>query len=208
MRVNLMTGWMAAAVLSAAAVVASFSPCLAQGNNYRPVQARPPAPSQNRPQPHPGQAHAGDWLRRYKGLSPAEQERALQNDPGFRNKSPEQQQRLRHQLRIFSSLPPREQQRIVDNMDKWAHLTPQQKQQARDVFGRMQHLPPNRRPMVRTAIRDLSTMPPERREEVINSSRFKKMFSPEERDVMRAAVTLPLAPQESGRSEEPAAPEE
>jgi hypothetical protein len=33
------------------------------------------------------------------------------------------------------------------------------------------------------------------------------MFTPEERDVMRAAVRLPLAPQE-GRSEETAAPEE
>jgi Protein of unknown function (DUF3106) len=207
MRGNFMTGWMATAVLSAATVVASFSPCLAQGN-YRPVQGRPPAQNQNHPQPHPPQAHAGDWLRRYKGLSPAEQERALQNDPGFRNKSPEQQQRLRQQLRLFSSLPPREQQRIVDNMDKWAHLTPEQKLQAREVYGRMQHLPPNRRPMVRTAIRDLSAMPPERREEVIDSNRFKKMFSPDERDVMRAAVRLPLVPQESGKSEEPATPEE
>ena len=62
--------------------------------------------------------------------------------------------------------------------------------------------------MVRTAIRDLSAMPPERREEIINSNRFKKMFSPEERDVMRAAVRLPLAPQENGRAEEPPAPEQ
>jgi hypothetical protein len=207
MRGDFMTGWMATAVLSAATVVASFSPCLAQ-SNYRPVQARPPAQNQNHPQPHPPQAHAGDWLRRYKGLSPAEQEHALQNDPGFRNKSPEQQQRLRQQLRLFSSLPPREQQRIVDNMDKWAHLTPEQKQQAREVFGRMQHIPPERRPAVRAAIRNLSTMPPERREEVIDSKRFQKTFSPEEREVMRAAVRLPLVPQENGKSEEPAAPEE
>jgi Protein of unknown function (DUF3106) len=203
-----MTGWMATAVLSAATVVASFSPCLAQDDNYRPVQTRPPAPNQNHPQPHSGQAHAGDWLRRYKGLPPGEQDRALQNDPGYRRMSPEQQKRLRQQLHYFASLPPREQQRVVDNMDRWAHLTPEQKQQARDVYGRMQQLPPNRRPMVRTAIRNLSAMPPERREEVINSNRYKKMFSPEERDVMRAAVRLPLASQENGRSEEPAAPEE
>ena len=203
-----MTGWMATAVLSAAAVVASFSPCLAQRNNYRPVQTRPPAPNQNYPQPHPPHAHAGDWLRRYKGLPPGEQERALQNDPGFRRMNPEQQRRLRQQLHYFASLPPREQQRVVDNMDRWAHLTPEQKQQAREVFGRMQHIPPERRPMVRTAIRNLSAMPPERREEVIDSNRFKKMFSSEERDVMRAAVRLPLAPQENGRSEEPPAPEE
>ena len=102
----------------------------------------------------------------------------------------------------------RSQQRIVDNMDRWAHLTPEQKHQAREVFGRMQQIPLERRPMVRTAIRDLSAMPPEQREEIINSNRFKRMFSPEERDVMRAAVRLPLSPQENGRAEEPPAPEQ
>ena len=207
MRGHFMTGWMATAVLSAATVMASLSPCRAQSSNYRPAQARPPAQNQNHPQPHPPQAHAGDWLRRYKGLPPGEQDRALQSDSGFRRMNPQQQQRLRQQLHYFASLPPREQQRIVDNMDRWAHLTPEQKQQARDVFGRMQHIPPERRPMVRTAIRDLSAMPQERREEVIDSNRFKKMFSPEERDAMRAAVRLPFASQE-GRSEETAAPEE
>ncbi len=205
-RGNFMTGWMATAVLLAATVGVSLSPCLAQSGNFRPVQGRPVAPSH--PQPHPGPAHAGDWLRRYKGLSPAEQERALQNDPGFLRMSPEQQQRLRQQLRYFSSLPPRQQQRIVDNMDKWAHLTPEQKQQAREVFGRMQQLPPERRPMVRTAIRDLSAMPPAQREQIIDSDRFRKMFTPEERDVMRQAVRLPLAPQEGGKPEEPPAPEQ
>jgi Protein of unknown function (DUF3106) len=205
-RGKFMTGWMATAVLSTATVGVSLSPCLAQSRNFRLVQGRPVAPSH--PQPHPGQAHAGDWLRRYKGLSPAEQERALQNDPGYLRMSPAQQQRLRQQLRYFSSLPPRQQQRIVDNMDKWAHLTPEQKQQAREVFGRMQQLPPERRPMVRTAIRDLSAMPPAQREQIIDSDRFKRMFTPEERDVMRQAVRLPLAPQEGGKSEEPAAPEQ
>src|SRR5580658_6951221 len=202
MRRNFMTGWMTMAVLSAATVVVSLSPCVAQRSDLHAVQGRPTAPN------HQGEAHAGDWLRRYKGLPPGEQDRALQNDPGFRHMTPQQQQRLRQQLHYFASLPPREQQRIVDNMDRWAHLTPEQKQQAREVFGRMQQLPPERRPMVRSAIRDLSAMPPERREEIINSNRFKRMFSPEERDVMRAAVRLPLTPQENVRPEEPPAPEQ
>jgi hypothetical protein len=199
-RANLMTGWMAMAVLSAASVVLSLSPCLAQRNNFRPVQGRQAAPNQNHQQPpHQGQGHAGDWLRRYKGLPPGEQDRALQNDPGFRRMSPEQQQRLRKQLHYFASLPPREQQRVVDNMDRWAHLTPEQKQ----VVNRMRQLPPDRQRMVTTAVRDLRAMPPEQREKIINSGRFKKMFSPEERDIMAGAVRLPW-----GRPEEGPAPEQ
>jgi hypothetical protein len=207
-RENFMTRWMAMAVLSAATVVASISPCLAQRDNSQPVQERQSAPNQNYQQPHSGQGHAGDWLRRYKGMSPSEQDRALQNDPGFGRMSQEQQQRLRKQLHYFSSLPPRQQQRIVDNMDKWAHLTPEQKQQAREVFGRMQQLPPNRRRMVRTAIRDLSIMSPAQRERIIDSARFKSVFSPQERDIMRGATRLPLAPTENGKPEESPAPEQ
>ena len=179
------------AVLSAATVVVSLSPCLAQRGDLRPVQARPASPN------HQGEAHAGDWLRRYKGLPPGEQDRALQNDPGFRHMTPQQQQRLRQQLHYFASLPPHEQQRIVDNMDRWAHLTPEQKQ----VVNRIRQLPPDRRRMVTTAVRDLSAMPPGERDRMINSGRFKKMFTPDELDIMAGAVRLPFAP--GARPEEP-----
>ena len=205
-RTNLMTGWMATAVLAVVTVMAS--PCLAQRNNFRPVQGRQAAPNQNRPQPHPGQGHAGDWLRRYRGMSPGEQERALQNDPGFRRLSPERQQMLRQRLQHFSSLPPQQQQRVLNRMETWEHLTPGQKQQARELFGRMQQLPQDRRRMVTTAVRDLRAMPPEQRDQIINSNRFRNMFSPEERDIMRGAARLPLAPPENGRSEEPPTPEQ
>ncbi len=194
-------GWLVTAVLCVATVVAV--PCLAQRNNFqhnnfRPVQGRQVAP--NHP---PGQGHhAGDWLRRYQGLPPAERERALQNDPGFRHLSPERQQLLRQRLQHFSSLPPHQQQRMLNRMETWEHLTPGQKQEARQLFGRMQQLPPDRRRMVSTAIRDLRAMPPGQREQIIDSNRFRGVFSPEERDIMRGATQLPLAPPENGRPEE------
>jgi len=205
-RGNLMTRWMATAVLAVATVAVSPFPCLAQRNSFRPVQARPSAPNQNHPQPHPG-GHAGDWLRRYKGMSPGEQERALQNDPAFRRLSPERQQLLRQRLHHFASLPPEQQQRVLNRMETWEHLTPGQKQQARELFGRMQQLPPDRRRMVTTAVRDLRAMPPGEREQIIDSKRFRGVFSPEERDIMRGATRLPLAPPENGRPEEPPTPE-
>jgi len=202
-----MTRWMAAAVLVAAAVVVSPSPSLAQRGYFRPVQARPSAPNPNHPLAHPG-GHAGDWLRRYQGLSPSEQERALQSDPAFRRLPPERQQLLRQRLHHFASLPPEQQQRMLNRMETWEHLTPGQKQQARELFGRMQQLPSDRRRMVTTAVRDLRAMPPGQREAIIDSNRFRGMFSLEERDIMRGATRLPLAPPENGRSEEPPAPEQ
>lgn len=206
-RGNFMAGWMAAGVLAVATGVAS--PCLAQRNNFRPVQARQAERNQNRQQPpHQGQGHAGDWLRRYRNVPPGEQERALRNDPAFRRLPPERQQQLRQRLQHFSGLPPQQQQRVLNRMETWEHLTPEQKQQARQVHGELQQLPPDRRGMVTTAVRHLSAMPPEQRDQIINSERFKGMFSPQERDIMRGAAKLPLAPPEGRRGEEGSPPEE
>ena len=193
------TGWLAAAGLAVALAIPI--PTLALGNGFRQTQSRR-APASLPPQTHPqAGGHAGDWLRRYKDLPPAEQERELQRDPGFRRLSPERQQLLRQRLRHFSSLPPQQQLRMLNRMETWEHLTPAQKQQARQLYGQMRQLPPDRQMAVRNAIHDLRALPPEQRERIINSPTFQNKFSEHEREMMRGATRLPLAPAEQG--EEP-----
>lgn len=206
------TGWLAAACLAAAVVAIPF-PGEAQRGNFHPAPQRPPAShppahppqarpqQQSRPQAHPQQTgHAGDWLRRYKDLSPAEQQRALHNDPAFQHLSPARQQQLQQRLNHFSSLPPQQQIRMLNRMETWEHLTPEQKQKATQVFGQIKQLPPDRQRALTTAIHDLRPMSPEQRERVINSDRFKGMFSDQEREMMRGAIQLPLAPAEGGEA--------
>ncbi len=199
---------MTAGSLSASLILAGLlsAPCLAQrhGNPVFAQQRRPPTGGQARanshaPNSHPPQqhSHAGDWLRKHQNLSPAERQRALENDPGFRRLPPAQQQVLRQRLQRFSSLPREQQDRVLDRMDRWEHLTPEQKQQARQIHNQMQQLPPDRQRMVRTAIGDLRGMPPQQRDQIIDSPRFKSMFSSQERDIMRGATRLPLAPPEN-----------
>ena len=170
---------------------------------HQPPQARPP--QRNAPQSPAArqQHHAGDWLRRYRGLPFNEQESALQNDPQFRKLPAERQQQLRQRLQHFDSLPPAQQQRVLNRMETWEHLTPQQKQQARDLFSRLKGLPPGRRRMVQTAVADLRQMPTAQREQVLESDRFKKMFSPEEHALLRGISKLPLAPPPGEQNEAP-----
>jgi hypothetical protein len=188
-------------------------PCLAQRGRFRPyVAARAQAPvhsaparngpgpsavphAQNPARPVP-RGHSGYWLRQHKDMTPAEQERALQNDPNFRRLNPQQQQRLRQRLQHFSSLPPQQQQRMLNRMETWEHLTPAQKQQVRQFHYQLQMLPPGRQRMVGTALNDLRAMPPAQREQVIDSERFRSMFSPQEREMLRGASRLPLTPPE------------
>jgi hypothetical protein len=207
--------FMAECVSAALLLMGSLAlPCLAQHNRgfaHFPQQHRESmGAAKSAPQSHPQsqnhakppahaaapnhpQSHAGDWLRNHQNMSPAQREKELENDPGFRRLPAQQQQLLRQRLQHFSNLPREQQDRMLRRMDVWAHLTPEQKQQAHEIHNRIQQLPPDRQRMVRTAIDDMRTMPPEQREQIIDSARFKGMFSPQERDIMRGATKLPLA---------------
>lgn len=144
---------------------------------------------------HGGEGHhAGDWLRKYKDLPPAEQEKALANDPEFQKLPPERQQRLREHLLRFSQLPPDQQQKILDRMQKWQELTPEQRQQARGLFQRMRNLPEDRRHMLVTAYRHLRDMDPQEQQKVLDSAQFKSTFSDDERDILRGFIGLGVGP--------------
>jgi hypothetical protein len=154
-------------------------------NAGRPNDSRP---AQNQP------GHAGNWLRRYKDLPPAQQRRALENDPQFRRLPPPQQARLLQRLQHFSSLPPAQQERILNRMETWEHLTPDQKKRASQVFQDFKQLPPPRRQAINRAIRDMRGLTPDQRDRLINSDPFRQAFSPFERHILTGAAHLPLAP--------------
>jgi len=166
-------------------------------NSDRPNAGRPDADHPNAghaPQNQPG--HAGNWLRRYKDMSPAQQRRALENDPQFRKLSPQRQAQLQKRLQHFSSLPPQQQERVLNRMETWEHLTPDQKAQARQLFQQFKQLPPERRKAVNRAIHDMRHLSPEQRDQLINSDIFRNSFSPQERGILGGISRLPLAPGE------------
>jgi Protein of unknown function (DUF3106) len=160
----------------------------------RPNQFHPP---QNQP------SHAGNWLRRYKDLPPAQQRRALENDFQFRRLPPQQQAQLQNRLQHFSSLPPQQQERMLNRMVTWEHLTPDQKQHARQLFQEFRQLPPDRRQAVNQAIRGMRGLTPEQRDRLINSEQYRRAFSPQERGLLGRASRLPLAPGEGLHPEPP-----
>lgn len=138
--------------------------------------------------------HRGEWLRKNQGLPPAEQERALRNDPNFRQLPAERQQQLVNRLRDFNSRPPEQRQRMLDRMETFEHLPQDKRQQLRNMYGQMRDLPDDRRFAVRQAARQISGMSPAERERWMNSPNFQRRFSPQEQNLVRG-----LADMEPGR---------
>jgi hypothetical protein len=155
----------------------------------RPSPSRPNGA--HSPQNQPG--HAGNWLRHYKDLPPAQQRRELERDPQFRKLPPQRQAQLQKRLQHFSSLPPQQQERVLNRMETWEHLTQDQKRQARQLFQQFKQLPPDRRQAVNRAIRNMRGLTPEQRDQLINSDQYRYAFSPQERSILRGVSQLPLA---------------
>jgi Protein of unknown function (DUF3106) len=150
------------------------APCLA-----RPAPQGAHARFENNQQPH-----LGTWLQRHQSMSPEQQEKALQSEPGFSRLPPETQERLLTRLRQLNKMPPAQRQRMVDHIEAMEHLTPQMRQQVRASFQDFRSLPPDRQRMVRKAFRDLREYPPEQRTAMMNSPKFQAQFSPQERSIL------------------------
>ena len=155
-------------------------PVMAQGGGGR----KGPSLQIGNGQQHHG-PHFGDWLRKNLNTPPAQQQKALENDPKFQKLSPEHQERLKQRLQKFNSLTPDQQQRILDRMEKWEHMTPEQHQRARELFDQMRNLPEERRNSIRQQMHAFTTMTADQRTKFMSSDQYKKEFSPDERDLMQ-----------------------
>jgi hypothetical protein len=145
----------------------------------RPAQQAPRPRVESNQQPH-----LGTWLARHQNLTPQQQERALQSEPGFNRLPPETQQKLMNRLQQLDRMPPNQRQRTLDWIEALERLSPQMRQQVRASVQQFHALPEDRRRLVKKAFRDLRAYPPEQRQAMMNSSQFQAQFTPQERGIL------------------------
>ncbi|WP_114206650.1 DUF3106 domain-containing protein [Acidisarcina polymorpha] len=148
----------------------------------------PPARPGNQSRP-PSQQHLNEWLQHNQGLSPQEQARKLQQEPGFNRLPPEQQQRLTQRLNQVNRMPPDQRERTLERVENIERLPPTQQQQIRGSAVRLGQLPPQRQQVMRDAIRSLRNVPPGLRQSELNSSKYSGL-SPEERGIVGNLLTV------------------
>src|SRR5579859_3199425 len=91
---------------------ALLSLCAVVPASARILQKTPPPPAvlkPNRPEQRPGtravqNQHLGQWMENHKALTPADQRRALQNEPGFHELPQQVQERELQQLDRLNSM--------------------------------------------------------------------------------------------------------
>jgi hypothetical protein len=222
---SLLTGWSALVLFAAASLLAppanaagwgwrgrGFAQGQDRGAGRRPERssggqrpylapnpqprANPARPNQNRPNP---QAHLGEWMNAHGNLPLAQQQRALEQEPGFQRLRPEVQQHLRDQVTRLNNMTPERRQQAIANTEAMERLTPDQRQQVRNAAGQLGTLPEERRRAVARAFRDLRAMPEPQRQDFLDSPQFRGQFNDQERDTLNHLLTvspyLPMPPQ-------------
>jgi hypothetical protein len=139
--------------------------------------------------------HLDQWMERHRDLSPQQQQRALEMEPGFRQLPPDTQQRMRQTLSQLNAMPPEQRSRLLERTEQMEHLTPPQREQVRGAMAQLGRLQPDRRRVVGRAFRDLRSMSPEQRQSTLYSYQFRRQFTPEEWGTLNGLMAVePLLP--------------
>jgi len=148
------------------------------------------------PPPHPGFAgnpgknpHLLQWMDRHSNLTPEQQQKALEREPGFRELPPETQQRTRNLLNRLNEMPPERRQRLLERNEAIARLAPEQRQQFRSAMDQYKELPPDRRHEVARAFRELRQTPEAQRQSMMNSDRYRNL-SDQERNALSNLLSV------------------
>jgi hypothetical protein len=185
---------LAALLLSAATAMVAAQPA----SVHRVGQAGRPAASAPRPAPGPkpggapkqNQEHLGQWMDRHSSLPLAEQQRALEKEPGFRDLPQQTQQRMRDRITQLNNMTPEQRRRTLEHAEAMEHLSPPQRQQVRGALEQYRGLPEDRRRLVARAFRDLREMPQPQRQAIFNSDRFRGQFSDQERNTLSGLLAV------------------
>ena len=123
--------------------------------------------------PAENQEHLQQWMDHHSNLSLPDQQRALKNEPGFRELPPQVQQHELNELARLYNMDPQQRARMLDRNEALERLTPPQRQQWRIAVEQLNTLPPDRRRVMARVILDLREMPPDQRQLTLNSPAFR-----------------------------------
>ncbi len=154
---------------------------------------------------HPAQSqqHLAQWLESHRNLPLAQQQSALEAEPGFHSLNPQEQERMRNQLTRLNTMPPEQRQLTIARTEWMARLAPQQRQQVRNAMAQLGSLPPDRARVVGRAFRSIQNMPEPQRQAYLNSPQVHSQFNDQElgtlHNLLSVAPLIPPAPSQAPR---------
>ena len=158
-------------------------------------QAARPAPAGQRPGGGQKNEHLAEWMNQHSNLTPAQQQQALENEPGFRELPAQTQQNMRNRLAQLNAMPQQQRDKVLNRNEAMERLTPEQRGQVRGAMEQLGALPPDQRRFVARSFRELRELPPAQRWAAMNSEAYRGQLNDAQRatlsNLMRVEPMLP-----------------
>ncbi len=166
-----------------------YRPSVQQNRPAPIVRQAPQTPNRTQTAPENGfaqhsgqnQEHLQQWMQSHSNLPIEQQQRALDNEPGFRQLNAETQQRMHERLAQLNEMSPQQRQRAFARTEAMERLAPEQRQQVRSALTSLGALPKDRRMYVAREFRAMRDMPVAQRQSFLNSPQMRAQFSDQER---------------------------
>jgi hypothetical protein len=138
--------------------------------------------------------HLAQWMNQHRNLTPDQQQRALDNEPGFRQLPQATQQRMHNHLAQLNAMNPQTRERTQNHIEWMERLSTDQRSQVRGSMEQLGSLPPDQRRQVAQSFRNLRALPPEQRGAALNSPQYQYM-NPAQRSALNNLLRVePLIP--------------
>ena len=140
----------------------------------------------------PGQTqqHLADWMEVHRNFPLAQQQRALESEPGFKTLNPQLQQQLHQRLTQLNGMAPEQRQRLLERTEAMEKLAPVQRQQVRNAMAQLGSIPEERRHIVSRQFYQLRDMAPEQRHVFMNSPQYQGQFDEQERGAINSLLNI------------------
>ena len=184
------------AITTAALTSASMllgSACLAQ---HRQATRPEPEPAQRREGAMGAHGeHLAQWMNQHAGLTPEQQQTALEREPGFHDLPTQTQQRMRERLSQLDSMPPAQRSRVIQRTEAMERLTPDQRGEVRHAMSQLSDLPPERRHAVERTFRSMRLLTPQQQSVYLQNPAVRGAFSEREFVALNSLIGVsPLLP--------------
>ncbi len=144
--------------------------------------------------PRPAGEHLAEWMNNHRSLTPEQQQKALEKEPGFSSLPSPTQQRLRERLKQLDAMPPEKQKHIIDRNEAMEHMTPEQRGEVRSAMQQLAALPADQRRYVARTFRGLRELSADQRQNVLNSDRFSTLTEAQRSTLNSLMKVEPLLP--------------
>jgi hypothetical protein len=135
------------------------------------------------------------WMTKLQQMSPAEQERFLDNNRRFQNLPAWRQEEIRARLKQWNSLTPEQKQTLIRRAQILERMSPAERREIRQVIlPEWRQLPPDRRQVLKRKLLELRGLNDAEREKRLNDPAFEQGLSPQEQDLLEKLSKLKVGP--------------